>query len=219
MSDPATPWFFALPPAVEAAFRAVATPRHYRDGELVHGRGDPPDGLYLIVRGRVRISGVSAGGRELLLTMLEPGSWFGEISLLDGLPRTHDANAVGDTELRVVAPAAFEALVEARPALLRDLMRLVCARLRLTLGALEDATLLPAPARLAKRLLGAPVGPSGRVDLAQEQLARLIAASRQSVSGIVKAWERAGWVKLSYGQIEIRDRAALARIVDEADEA
>jgi CRP/FNR family cyclic AMP-dependent transcriptional regulator len=219
VSDAATPWFFALPPAVDAAFRAVATPRHYRDGELVHGRGDPPDGLYLIVRGRVRISGVSAGGRELLLTMLEPGSWFGEISLLDGLPRTHDANAVGDTELRVVAPAAFEALVDARPALLRDLMRLVCARLRLTLGALEDATLLPAPARLAKRLLGAPVGPSGRVDLAQEQLARLIAASRQSVSGIVKAWERAGWVKLSYGQIEICDRAALARLVDEADEA
>jgi CRP-like cAMP-binding protein len=150
--------------------------------------------------------------------MLEPGSWFGEISLLDGLPRTHDANAVGDTELRVVAPAAFEALVDARPGLLRDLMRLVCARLRLTLGALEDATLLPAPARLAKRLLGAPVGPSGRVDLAQEQLARLIAASRQSVSGIVKAWERAGWVKLSYGQIEIRDRAALTRLVHDAEE-
>jgi CRP/FNR family cyclic AMP-dependent transcriptional regulator len=218
VSDPATPWLFALPPAVEAAFLPLATARRYHDGELIHGRGDRPDGLYHVVRGKIRISGVSAGGRELLLTMLEPGSWFGEISLIDGLPRTHDAHAVGDTELRVVSPQAFEAVVAGQPGLLRELMRLLCARLRLSLGALEDAMLLPAPARLAKRLLGAPVGASGGVDLPQEQLARLVATSRQSVSGIVKAWERAGWVSVSYGQIVIRDRAALARLVAEAEE-
>jgi CRP/FNR family cyclic AMP-dependent transcriptional regulator len=218
VSDAATPWFFALPPAVEAAFRPLATPRRYGDGELVHGRGDPPDGLYRIARGKVRISAVSAGGRELILTMLEPGSWFGEISLLDGLPRTHDAHAVGDTELQVVSPQAFESLIAGQPALLRELMRLLCARLRLSLGALEDAMLLPAPARLAKRLLGAPIGASGGVDLPQEQLARLVATSRQSVSGIVKAWERAGWVSVSYGHIVIRDRAALARLVADAEE-
>jgi CRP/FNR family transcriptional regulator, cyclic AMP receptor protein len=218
VTDAATPWFFALPPAVEAAFLPLATARRYGDGELIHGRGDPPGPLYQVVPGKVRISSVSGGGRELLLTMLEPGSWFGEISLLDGLPRTHDAHAVGDAELRVVSPQAFEAVVAGQPALLRELVRLLCARLRLALGAIEDAMLLPAPARLAKRLLGAPVGPSGGVDLPQEQLARLVATSRQSVSGIVKGWERAGWVTVSYGQIVIRDRAALARLVQDAEE-
>jgi CRP-like cAMP-binding protein len=218
VSEAATPWFFALPPEVEAAFRSVAAPRHCRDGELVHGRGDAPDGLYHIVHGKVRVSGVTAGGRELLLTLLEPGSWFGEISLLDGLPRTHDAHAVGDTELHVVSRPAFDALVAARPALLSDLMRLLCARLRLALSALEDAMLLPLPARLAKRLLGAPVGASGGLDLPQEQLARLVATSRQTISGIVKAWERRGWVSVSYGHIVVRDRAALAQLVQDAEE-
>jgi CRP/FNR family transcriptional regulator, cyclic AMP receptor protein len=218
VSEVATEWFFSLPASVEAAFRSVAAPRRYGDGELVHGRGDAPDGLYQIARGKVRVSGVTAGGRELLLTVLEAGSWFGEIAVLDGLPRTHDAHAVGDTELLQVSQAAFDSLVAARPELLRELVRLLCARLRLALGAIEDAMLLPTPARLAKRLLGA-TAVDGAVRLPQEQLARLLATSRQTISGIVKSWERQGWVEVSYGQITVVDREALAALIREADEA
>jgi len=215
----ATAWFFSLPPAVETAFRSVAAVRRHPDGDLIHGRGDAPEGLYHIVRGKVRISGVSAGGRELLLTVLEPGSWFGEISMLDGLPRTHDAHAVGDTELLIVSQEAFDQLLAGHPDLQRQIVLLLCSRLRLALGALEDAMLLPLPARLAKRLLGAPVTDGGTLRLPQEQLARLLATSRQTISGIVKAWERRGWVSVSYGQITVLDRDALARLVQAGEEA
>ena len=218
VSAPATPWFFSLPEAVEQAFRAVATSRRHADGDLIHGRGDPPDGLYYIVRGKVRMSGVTPGGRELLLTVLEAGSWFGEISLLDGLPRTHDAHASGDTELLVVSQEAFDRLIGAQPELLREIIRLLCSRLRLAMRAIEDAMLLPLPARLAKRLLEAPVADGQGVRLPQEQLARLLATSRQTISGIVKAWERRGWVGVSYGQIMVIDREALAALVRDAEE-
>jgi CRP/FNR family transcriptional regulator, cyclic AMP receptor protein len=218
VAEVATAWFFSLPPAVEAAFHAVATARRHADGDLVHGRGDAPDGLYYIARGKVRISGVTPGGRELLLTVLEPGSWFGEISLFDGQPRTHDAHAVGETELLVVSQPAFDTLCAAQPEILREMARLLSSRLRIVLAALEDAMLLPLPARLAKLLLGAPVADGAGVRLPQEQFARLLATSRQTVSGIFKAWERHGWVTVSYGQIVVRDREALARLVREGEE-
>lgn len=213
----ATEWMFALPGEVESALRAHAVTRRYPDGALVHGRGDEPEGLYHVVRGAVRISGVSAGGRELLLTVLSPGSWFGEISLLDGRPRTHDAHAVGETELAMVPRVAFDRLLDSRPDLARHIMTLLCARLRLALAALEDATLLPLPARLAKRLLGAADAGGGDVKLPQAQLALLVATSRQSVSKILKQWERRGWISLAYGQVTVLDGEALCGVIEAAD--
>ena len=219
MTDDPSGWRFELPGDAAAELIQHAVRRRLADGALVHARGDAPDGLYQVVRGRVRISAVSGAGRELVLTILEPGSWFGEISLLDGLPRTHDAHAVGDTELLLVPRDRFDALLARRPALLAHVVRLLCRRLRLVLAALEDAALLPLPARLAKRLLGAPAGDPAAPGLAlpQGELARLLGTSRQSVSKILKAWERRGWVGVAYGKVTVVDAEALAALVASAE--
>jgi CRP/FNR family cyclic AMP-dependent transcriptional regulator len=214
--DVASAWRFELPAEATDELTHHAVRRRAVDGELIHARGDAPDGLYQVVRGKVRMSAVSGGGRELVLTILEPGSWFGEISLLDGLPRTHDAHAVGDTELLMVPRDRFDALLAQRPALVQHLFRLLCQRLRLAMTALEDAALLPLPARLAKRLLGAPVDDDG-VALPQGELARMLGTSRQSVSKILKAWERQGWVSVAYGRVALVDAAALSALVEAAD--
>ncbi|MFN9907193.1 MAG: cyclic nucleotide-binding domain-containing protein, partial [bacterium] len=80
-------------------------------GQLLFRRRDPADAWYGILQGAIRIGAASAEGRELTLTYLEPGAWFGEISLFDGEPRTHDGQAQGDTVLLRVARADFEALL------------------------------------------------------------------------------------------------------------
>ncbi|MES2943886.1 MAG: cyclic nucleotide-binding domain-containing protein, partial [Pseudomonadota bacterium] len=104
MSDPSSwlavlqsgRWFSQLAPALSASLMEMARVREVSTGEALFLRGQPPCGLYALVKGSVRISGLGGRqgeSREAVLTLLEPPVWFGEISLFDGSPRTHDAHA------------------------------------------------------------------------------------------------------------------------------
>lgn len=187
------------------------------DGQRLFSRGDAPDGLYGLVRGQIRVVGRGPEGRELLLILLDPGQWFGEISLFDGLPRTHDAFARGETELLVLPRRDFRAILDASPELYRPFLELLCHRLRMAFSMIEDATLLDLGARLARRLLGilddhgeaAEDGMRIALHLPQEDLARMIGATREAVGRHLKAWEREGVIRLEYGRIVVLDRAAL----------
>lgn len=212
-------WFRDLP--VEAINEMVAGARLKRleDGQLLHAQGDLPDGLYGVSKGSIRVSSTGADGREALLTILTPGNWFGEISLFDGLPRTHDAHAMGTTELLFIPRREFQQLLERRPELYPHFMRLLCRRLRLSFNMLEDSALLPLAARLAKRLLmhaqyyGEVSQANERltIQLSQETLGLMLNCSRQSINRQLKLFEQAGWVRIHYSQISILDEEALAR--------
>ena len=82
-----------------------------------------------------------------MLTYVEPGTWFGDIALFDGLPRTHDANAHGETTLLVVRKADFKELLATHVELYDALLRLNCRRLRLMFNLIEDLNTPPAAAR------------------------------------------------------------------------
>ena len=60
---------------------------------MLHQKNDLADGFYCVLTGRIRVSNFTVEGKELVLTWIQPGNWFGEISLIDGLPRTHDGHA------------------------------------------------------------------------------------------------------------------------------
>ena len=115
------------------------------------------------------------------------GTWFGDISLFDGLPRTHDANAHGETTLLVVRKADFKELLAQHTELYEALLRLNCRRLRLMFDAVEDLNTRPLASRLAKQILllarsyGINEGEEIRIglQLAQEDLAQMLGASRQ----------------------------------------
>src|SRR5690349_2713154 len=81
-------WFHALPEAMQDALLAAAVVRPLPAGTTLFSRGDAPDGLYAIVDGALRISGVTDSGKEAVLTRIEPPAFFGEVSVFDGLPRT-----------------------------------------------------------------------------------------------------------------------------------
>ena len=86
-------WFAALPQALRHTLLDMAQVQRLDAGQRLFRRGDKPSGLYAVVEGAVRVGAVSETGKEALLTLVEPPYWFGEISLFDGLPRTHDAFA------------------------------------------------------------------------------------------------------------------------------
>jgi len=213
-------WFSELSPAVLDDLVAQARIRRLEDGECVYARGDSPDGLYGVISGAARISNSGPDGREAVLAILSPGSWFGEISLFDGLPRSHDTHASGTTELLLIPRRNFQQFLERHPELYPLFISLLCRRLRISFAMLEDSALLPLTARLAKRLLmhahnyGQTEKDSGRtlVQLSQESLGLMLNSSRQSVNKQLKRMESAGLLQINYGQIIILDEQALGRL-------
>ena len=207
-------WFAALPGELQESLLAAAQVQRLDAGQRLFRRGDPPSGLYAVVEGAMRIGAVSQDGKEALLTLVEPPYWFGEISLFDGQPRTHDAFAEGPCTLLLVPQAALLALLERQPQYWRDFALLMSHKLRLAFIALEQMSLLPAAPRLARRLLMIAENygegePRRVIHLAQEQLALMLAISRQTTNQILKELQAQGIVRLSYGEIEILDLGRL----------
>lgn len=207
-------WFSHLPTALQDSLLHSASLRNLSAGQCLFSRGAPPCGLYAVLHGAIRIGAVDRDGKEALLTLVEPPYWFGEISLFDGQPRTHDAFAEGATQLLHVPQAGLNTLLEHEPAYWRDFALLMSQKLRLAFIALEDMSLLPAAPRLARRLLLIAEGygethPRQVIHLAQEQLALMLALSRQTTNQILKELEARGVLSLTYGEIEILDLARL----------
>lgn len=214
-----------LPDEVIARLEAACVRRTFRDGQLVLQRGAAPDALYGIVTGEARVLARSALGREFVITYLGAGQWFGEIALLDGLARTHDVVAHGEAEILALPRREFLALLDGDPRLYKEFAALLCRKLRLTFALLEDSVLLSLPGRLAKRLLGladdhgsaAAVGTTIDLHLPQEELARMLGASREAIARHLASWQKQGVLELRYGRITILDAAALQTIAADAE--
>jgi len=208
-------WFGGLPDELQASLLDAAVVRSAEAGERVLARGDLPSGLYAVVDGTVRLSGRSETGRELIHMVVEPPSWFGELSVIDGLPRTQDATADVASELIQVPKPALDALLAAEPRSWQHIAVLMAYRLRLALLALEDTAQVPPRVRLARRLAlmiegyGDHTHQRRTVELSQEQLAMMVNVSRQTANQLLKELEALGLVKLAYGEVEIIDAAGL----------
>lgn len=215
-------WFAALPAALQQALLAQGKLLSLEAGQRLFSRGDAPSGLYAVLKGAMRVGSVGADGREALLVLVEAPHWFGEIALFDGQPRTHDAVAEGASTLLHVPQASLLSLLDAHPAYWRELALLMAHKVRLAFIALEEISLLPAAQRLARRLLliaedyGETQGPRRIIHLSQEQLAAMLAISRQTANGVLKDLQARGIVRLTYGEIEILDLQALRNAAREA---
>ncbi|ERO61047.1 Crp/Fnr family transcriptional regulator [Pseudomonas piscis] len=208
-------WFSHLPASLQDSLLDNARLRRLAPGQYLFRRGDPPCGLYAVVEGMVRVGAVSEQGKEALLSLVEAPHWFGEICLFDGQPRTHDACAEGACTLLQVPQASLVRLLDEHPAYWRQFALLMSHKLRLAFINLEQLSLMPAPARVANRLLAMAAGygevaQSRRLlQLPQEQLALMLSLSRQTTNQILKDLQHQGILRLSYGEIEILDAERL----------
>jgi CRP/FNR family transcriptional regulator, cyclic AMP receptor protein len=218
-------WFTSLSPSLRHDILRCAYVKRYKDGELLSARGDPPDEWIACARGAVRVSSTSLSGKQITLTYVEPGIWFGDVSIFDGDSRTHDSYAHGDTTILCVAKGDFKKILSAHVELYEAMLRLQARRIRILFGLVEDLNTLPLRARLAKQLLhlvrsyGVPSLADGRevrigLQLAQEELAQLLGASRQRVNQELKSMERDGAIRIEPGGLVVRDRQALMQIIE-----
>lgn len=211
-------WFASLAPETAHALLAMAQVRSLAAGETLFRRGDAACGLYAVVRGAIIISGSSAAGpsdaRPALLTRLEPPQWFGEIAVFDASVRTHDAHAAEATTLVHVPQQPLRAWLDAQPRHWHTLGLLLSDKLRTAFVAMEELAQLPAPLRLARRLVAMAEGfgqwhTDGRtrrvISISQEQLSMMLSISRQTTNQILKDLEARQLVRLHRGELELLD--------------
>jgi CRP/FNR family transcriptional regulator, cyclic AMP receptor protein len=213
-------WFSRLSQPLREAILSRAVVRRLADGAILSARGAEAQEWCGVARGAVRVSSVSLAGKQITLTYVEPGTWFGDIALFDGMPRTHDAHAHGETTLLVVRRADFRELLGLHVELYEALLRLNCRRLRLLFDVVEDLNTLPLAARLAKQILllarSYGVEQNGEIrvglQLAQEDIAQLLGASRQRVNQELKGFEREGAVRIESTRLVVLSRDKLLAI-------
>jgi CRP/FNR family cyclic AMP-dependent transcriptional regulator len=171
------------------------------------------------------VSSTSVSGKQITLTYVEPGIWFGDVSIFDGDRRTHDCYAHGDTTTLNVAKADFKKILTQHVEFYEAMLRLQSRRIRQLYGLVEDLNTLPLRARLAKQLnhlvrsYGVPSLSDARairisLQLAQEELAQLLGASRQRVNQELKQMEREQIIRIEPGGLVVLDRDALLLIVN-----
>jgi CRP/FNR family cyclic AMP-dependent transcriptional regulator len=209
------PWFGALPLAERKAMLAVSDAVQVRSGEMLYRKGDPVGGFFGVVQGAFKVSTLGEDGREGILSVMEAGNWFGETSLIDGLPRPHDVTAVQSGVVLVIQAPAFNRLMQ-RSVFARAMGGLLCARVRALYGLVEDAMLRSTRTRIARRLLTLARGDAtmandarASVAVSQEALAMMLGITRQTLSKELKVLARAGVLTLGYGRIEIVSLAEL----------
>jgi CRP-like cAMP-binding protein len=196
-------------PLEDADRRAVAQEMReasFDAGQVVFARGDTGKELYLVSSGRVRLSVLTAEGRELSFAHAEPGQIFGEIAVLDGGLRTADATAVTKVSALTLSKVAVVRLIETRPVIRESVIKFLCNRVREADHQLEGIALYPIEVRLARFFLatarqkgGATPGAKVALDLpiSQSELALLIGASRPKVNAALALLEDGGAIARS----------------------
>jgi CRP/FNR family cyclic AMP-dependent transcriptional regulator len=216
-------WLGDLPDEIVTEAAACASLRRFEDGALIHARGNACDGFYTIARGLVRFTRATAEGQTTTIAVFEASNWFGELSIFDGMPRTHDGHAVGPTVVLFHAKTDFKRLLARHPIIYERFARMLSLRLRATFDLVEEAAVAPLLQRLARRLLelaqiepfamNSSTIPRGRkVPLTQEEFGHLPGKSRQSIAKQLRLWEQAGHVQTNYGRVFIAHPDALMKI-------
>lgn len=221
-------FFENFAPAERESIAARLNSRRFKDGEMIFMRGDPGSTLMIVVEGRVRIGVNTSEGREMLLTIMEPGQIFGEMSLLDGQSRSADATAMGDTLVLTLERSDFTATLRQFPEAALRLCAMLSEKLRRSTDQVEGVTLHPVNVRLARLLLTIaaqaskqspkPIAGIGNPRLkgnpTQRDLGQLIGASRQKVNFHLGQWQAEGIIARDGNAFAIQNWKALQAIAN-----
>src|SRR5258708_1153978 len=145
--------FSVFPESLSVKLFAKVTPTKLAADQVLFVAGDPGDGCYRVEQGLLKGSMIAPTGGERILAIVGAGGIVGELSTIDGLPRSASVSAVRDSELTFVSHAAFQAFAEANPEVYKHLVTLLAARLRGTDDVVAAGSFLPLKGRVARALL------------------------------------------------------------------
>lgn len=205
------------------ALLKVAEERRFAAGQVLFQRGDPGDGVYAIVSGRVKVFLEGADGSEAVLAMRGAGEVIGEQSLLDGLERSASAAAHDAVTAVRIGTEQFQAWLLEHPRAARALLVELSRRLRESTDQVAELSLLGVDARIARRLQqqfaeqsrGGVLAAGAQLRMSQSDLALLVGVTRESVNKHLARLKANGVLSIEPGRMVLLDPAALAALAEE----
>ena len=203
------PLFVGLPAAhLEEISRVAVRRKVSRHTAIVHA-GDQTDALFVIISGSAKVLNRDVEGNEVILTILGAGECFGEMGLIDGSPRSADVEANENCELLVIAKSDFKKALAGNIDLCLNIMKSLVDRLREANGKIESLALMDVYGRVAKLLLDFSVDENGvrviRRTVTKQDMAKMVGASREMVSRVMKDLERSGYIRVEEGCIVLTE--------------
>jgi CRP-like cAMP-binding protein len=214
--------FSVLPPALAEGLIAQASTVELTPDQTLFRNGDPCDGCYHVIDGLLKVSVELPSRRERILAILGAGGFIGELSLIDGAPRSATVTAIKRAKLYFIGLAAFEAFAAAHPEIYRHIADLLARRLRDNSATLAMSS-LSIKARAARALLslaaafGKDVG-SGRIlirqKVSQGDLAAMAGIARENLSRILQDWTETRMISRLAGYYCLERKDELERSAD-----
>jgi CRP/FNR family transcriptional regulator len=217
------PYFRSLPLGEVSELTRTLRIRQCRKGDVIFRKGDPCQGLCIVLRGRVRTVTASADGRQQVLKVFGPGRTFGDIPVFDDEPLPADAVAITESLITVVPKEQLLGLFRRHPEAAIDVIRLFASRLRAYKQMVEDLSMRSVTARVARLLVDRATGvqtlveesPSPYLDYTQDEIASMVGSVREVVQRALKTLEHVGLIDIHRGRIRIIDVGALSGWISE----
>ena len=211
-----------LSPDVRDALLAAGTRVQLGDGQLVQSRGNKTIDLAIILKGHIRLMTIGVDGSAMLTAILGPGQQFNEVTLFAGAARTHDAEAVGDTELLTLTASEYQRFAEQYPEIVNALLISNVQRVHQLIEILNDLRGLAKPVVLARLLLknarnapNATATNTAELDISQEDIAMFLGVTRAYLNKVLGQLSDKGLIEVSYRKVRILDMAALERWIQD----
>jgi CRP/FNR family cyclic AMP-dependent transcriptional regulator len=209
------PLFSDLAEAELSRFAEVTREREYPKNSVILFEDDPGDALYIVSSGQVKVVLIGEDGREVILSVLGDGDFFGEMALIDDEPRSAHVIAMRDSQLLVLRRDDFQAQLVAQPKIGLKLLRVLVQRLRRADEKIGGLVLLDVNGRVARLLLDMADeggGPKVTRRLTHHTIAQMIGSSRETVSRAMRELVDRGLIEVTRREISIRNRDGLATL-------
>jgi CRP/FNR family cyclic AMP-dependent transcriptional regulator len=204
------PIFAGVPDSQLEQIAKVAFHRRVPRQTTIVRAGDSTDSLYVLISGGAKVLNSDEEGREVILTLLGPGEFFGEMGLIDGSPRSADVMSTETCELLVITKNDFKRCLAENFDLCLNIMKSLVQRLREADRNIESLALMDVYGRVAKLLIDFSEEERGqrviRRRLTKQDIAKMIGASREMVSRVMKDLENRGYFRVEEGRIVILEK-------------
>ncbi|MEK7436673.1 MAG: Crp/Fnr family transcriptional regulator [Pseudomonadota bacterium] len=191
----------------------VVTRKSYARGSQILGAGDPTDSLYILISGRIKVLMSDLDGKEVILAILEPNEFVGEMGLIDNSPRSANVVALEPCEVVCISKSDFKRCLADNFEMAMTVMRGLVKRLRDADNQIGSLALMDVFGRVARLLLETAEVVGGEKvvtrKLSKQDIARMIGASREMVSRVMKHLQEAGYIELRGDAIIIRENIPL----------
>ena len=207
------PLFEGLAREEMEALAALLRRRSVRKGDVIFRKGDEGTNLYVILRGSVRITVPTALGDEIAVALMKDGEFFGDMALLDGMPRSASASAGEETQLAILERGDFLKFLAKRDHAIQAILMALSWRLRKTDDLISEICFSYLSQRLAKRIIDlvgddfgeGRQGSESQINMTQKELSEMLGVSRESVNKELKVLRDKGIVRTKRGKIIVSD--------------